>query len=118
MKFLGNIIWLILGGLIFFLIYIVIGTILMITIIGIPFGLQVYKLSVLMLWPFGKEVKTDFEKHPILNVIWLIINGITLAFGHLLAAGLMCITIIGIPFAKQHIKLMKVSLLPFGAVIK
>ncbi len=89
----------------------------MITIIGIPFGLQFFKLGKLTLWPFGKEPITNFDKHPIMNLIWLLTGGISSAFMYLVVAFLLAITIIGIPFAKQYMKLMKISLIPFGATI-
>lgn len=123
MSLLGNILWIILGGGIFiFLEYIVSGLILCLTIIGIPFGIQTMKLSVLGLVPFGKDVKNsesnDSPLALIMNIIWIIVGGIWIALTHLIFAIIMAITIIGIPFAKQHMKLAKFSFTPFGKEIK
>ena len=123
MSILGNILWIILGGGIFiFLEYIVSGLILCLTIIGIPFGIQTMKLSVLGLVPFGKDVKNaesyDSPLALIMNVIWIIVGGIWIALTHLIFAIIMAITIIGIPFAKQHMKLASFAFTPFGKEIK
>lgn len=117
MNLLGNIIWLIFGGLIAALAWVIVGVILCITIIGIPFGLQFFKLAKLVLWPFGKKVEIDFDKHPILNIIWILTGALPTVFGYLLASLLFAITIIGIPFAKQWFKLAKLALIPFGAKV-
>lgn len=115
MKTLGNILWFILVGLWEGISYFFLGLIWCVTIIGIPFGLQCFKLSKLMFLPFGKTIKTDFGKHPIANILWLVFGGLGLAFGFLLAGVVLCITIIGIPFGKQCFKLAKLSCIPFGA---
>ena len=115
MKLLGNIIWVLFGGLFMALGYVISGLILMITIIGIPFGLQTFKLARLTLWPFGTIVKSDFSKHPIANIIWLILGGLELALGYAIAGIIFYITIIGIPFGKQCFKLAQLALFPFGA---
>jgi len=115
MKTLGNILWLLLIGLWSAIGYFVMGLILCITIIGIPFGKQCFKLAKLVLTPFGKDPKTDFGKHPIANVIWILIAGLGMAVSYCLAGVIFYITIIGIPFGKQSFKLAKLSLTPFGA---
>ncbi|MCQ2143006.1 MAG: YccF domain-containing protein [Bacteroidales bacterium] len=117
MSILGNILWIILGGLIVSAMYFLAGLFMCITIIGIPFGLQLWKLAVLALCPFGKEV--SFSKDPGclsvgFNVLWIIGGWWETALVHLIFGLLCAITIIGIPFAKQHFKLMKMSLMPFG----
>lgn len=117
MRLIGNLIWLLLGGLIAGLVYAAIGTVLYISIIGIPFGRQCFKLGNIMLTPFKYRVDTDFEKHPIANVIWAVIGGLALAIGQVLAGALCCITIVGIPFGKQFFKIARLSLTPFGARI-
>ena len=117
MKILGNIIWLLFGGLITAIVWFILGLILCITIIGIPFGKQLFKISRLFLWPFGKDVDLDPGKHIIMNILWLLIIGPGTAISFLIFAVLCAITIIGIPFAVQWFKLMKVALLPFGAKI-
>jgi len=122
MSTLGNILWIFLGGGIFlFFEYLIGGLVLCITIIGIPFGLQCIKLSYLALVPFGKEVR-ELEKSSgclsiAMNVLWILAGGIAIALTHLIFAILCAITIIGLPFAKQHIKLAALSLVPFGKEI-
>ncbi len=120
MKLIGNLIWLILGGLISATLWMVSGLILCATIIGIPFGLQALKLAGFTLWPFGSEVEIgDFGVGGAIgNVIWILLFGWELAIFHVIAALLFSITIIGIPFGKQHIKLARLSLIPFGARIR
>ena len=115
MKTLGNIIWFLLIGLWTAIGYLVAGIIFCITIIGIPFGKQCFKLATLVLTPFGKNVKTNFGKHPIANIIWLILFGWEMCLGYVFAGVIFCITIIGIPFGKQCFKLASLSLTPFGA---
>lgn len=118
MNLLGNLIWLICGGFLAALGYLVGGIILCITIVGIPFGLQCFKLAALELWPFGTRVESSGSGMGCLsifcNIIWLICGGLYTALVHLLFAALLTITIIGIPFARQHLKLMELSLMPFG----
>lgn len=93
----------------------------MITIIGIPFGIQSIKLAVLAVWPFGSKVvkKEDSSGclNTIMNIIWIIIGGFWIALTHLLWGLIFCITIIGIPFGLQHFKLIKLALFPFGKEI-
>lgn len=118
MKLLGNVIWLVFGGVELALGYIVTGALLCITIIGIPFGWQLIKLSELALWPFGKEIRqreTGTGCLPLLmNLLWIIIGGFWLSICHLIAGLFFCITIIGIPFGVQHFKLAALILTPFG----
>ncbi len=118
MSLLGNIIWLVFGGLIAGLGYILGGLVLCITIIGIPFGLQSIRLGVATLAPFGKEVVSSQGGYGplkvVFDVLWLILFGWGIALAHLIHAGVLAITIIGIPFALQHVKLVPVSLFPFG----
>ena len=118
MKTIGNILWFIFTGLFSALEWFLLGIIWCITIIGIPFGRQCFKIAHLTLWPFGRTADTDFGKHPIANVIWMIFGGIELAIGYCIAGVIWCITILGIPFGKQCFKLAKLSLMPFGATIK
>ena len=121
MKFLGNIIWLVFGGIIISAEYLISSILLMVTIIGIPFGLQTLKLAVLALWPFGSEVSTR-PGNPgclstIMNIIWFFVGGFWIALTHLAFGVLFAITIIGIPFALQHFKLAGLALTPFGREI-
>ncbi|TVP64107.1 MAG: YccF domain-containing protein [Leptolyngbya sp. LCM1.Bin17] len=118
MSLLGNIIWLIFGGLLTGLGYIIGGLLLCITIIGIPFGLQAIKLGWATMTPFGRKIIEDPNPNStiniILNVLWLLVVGWEIAVTHLVHAVILAITIIGLPFAKQHIKLIPLALLPFG----
>jgi uncharacterized membrane protein YccF (DUF307 family) len=121
MGTLGNLIWLIFGGFLVFLEYMVSGLLLCLTIVGIPFGIQAFKLAMLALWPFGKTIVLK-PGNPgclstIMNLIWLLIGGIWIALTHLIFGILLGITIIGIPWAKQHFKLVSLALTPFGREI-
>ena len=121
MSFLMNILWLLLGGIFTAVEYVVASLGMMITIIGIPFGIQTLKMSLLALWPFGKEVQTTPQAGGclsiVMNIIWILIGGIWISLSHLVFGILLCITIIGIPFAKQHFNLAALALAPFGKKI-
>jgi Predicted membrane protein len=118
MKTLGNIIWVVFGGIFIAIEYVLGSVALMITIIGIPFGLQSLKLAEVALWPFGKKVvrreKSSGCLSLLMNVIWFFVGGLPIVLTHLLFGLLFYITIIGIPFGNQHFKLMKLALTPFG----
>jgi uncharacterized membrane protein YccF (DUF307 family) len=118
MSLLGNIIWLIFGGFLSGMGYIIGGLFICLTIIGIPFGLQAIKLGIATLTPFGKEVvQSESADKPlpiIFNIIWIFLFGWEIAISHLVHGAILAITIIGWPFAKQHFKLLIVSILPFG----
>lgn len=121
MKILGNIIWLIFGGLGVALEYFASSLVLMITIIGIPFGIATMKLGILALWPFGSHV-VDCPQgsgcvNVFMNVLWFFIGGIWIALTHLGFGLLLGITIVGIPWAKMHFRLMRLALTPFGKQI-
>ena len=122
MNILFNIIWVVFGGLMIAIEYAISSVLMMITIVGIPFGLQTMKLAVLALWPFGTDISN--ESWPsgclagLMNVIWWFVGGFAIALTHLGWGLLFCITIIGIPFGIQHFKLMKLALLPFGKSVK
>ena len=121
MSFLGNLIWLVFGGFLVFIEYMVAGFLLCLTIIGIPFGIQAFKLASLALWPFGTTIGMKSYApgclSTIMNLIWLLIGGIWIALTHLVFGILLGITIIGIPWAKQHFKLVSLALTPFGREI-
>jgi len=121
MNFLGNLIWLIFGGLLTALEYFVAAVVMMLTIIGIPFGIQILKLGMLALWPFGSEVRETQSGggclYTLMNIIWIFIGGIWIALTHLAFGILLAITIIGIPWARQHFKLAGLALTPFGKEI-
>ena len=118
MNLLGNIIWLIFGGLFAGLGYILGGLLVCLTIIGIPFGIQAMKLGVATLAPFGKEVvelpDANSPLRLVFNVIWLVVVGWEIALAHAVGALALAVTIIGIPFALQLLKLIPLALLPFG----
>lgn len=122
MNLLLNIIWLIFGGFLLVLGYLLGALLLCITIIGIPFGVQCFKLAGLALAPFGREIR---EKEPpsgalavILNIIWILLPGLELAVAHLVLALVFAITIIGLPLAAQHLKMTRLALLPFGFEVR
>jgi uncharacterized membrane protein YccF (DUF307 family) len=121
MNLLGNLVWLLFGGLLAALGYFVGGIILCITIIGIPWGLQCFKIAGLVLWPFGKRVISDSNNtgclSTLFNIVWLLCGGLYTAIVHIMMGLLLCITIIGIPWGKQHFKLIEISLMPFGKKI-
>ncbi|GAB4150094.1 MAG: YccF domain-containing protein [Cyanobacteria bacterium J069] len=118
MSLLGNIIWLIFGGFLTGLGYIVGGLLLCLTIVGIPFGVQAIKLGTATMTPFGRTIVEDRNPNStlktVLNVVWIILFGWEIALAHLAHAALLAITIIGLPFATQHIKLIVLALFPFG----
>lgn len=117
MKTLGNIVWFIFGGLWLGLAWSLLGILLCITIIGIPFGKQCFKAAKLTFMPFGKSVICNFDKHPIANILWALVFGWEMAIGYLICALICCITIVGIPFGIQAFKMTKLAFLPFGAKV-
>lgn len=118
MKTFGNIIWLVFGGFLIFLEYILGGIALCITIVGIPFGLQAFKLAEMALWPFNKTIRIKSGApgclSTVMNIIWILVAGFAIVLTHLFFGFLLGITIVGIPWAKQHFKLMSMALTPFG----
>lgn len=119
MRLLGNLLWIVIGGgIVLFFEYLIAGLLLCITIVGIPFGVQLIKLSFLALFPVGKEViQTERGSGCIstsMNLLWILTGGILISITHFIFAILCAITIIGIPFTKQHLKLASLSLTPFG----
>lgn len=118
MKTIGNILWFLLGGFISGLSWCFVGLLWCITIVGIPIGLQCFKLSAMSFWPFGKEVVYAGGAFSfIVNVIWFFFGGIELALTHCIFGLFWCITIVGIPFGLQFFKLAKLSLAPLGAAV-
>lgn len=118
MRVIGNILWIILGGLVLAVEWALIGLILCATIIGIPLGIQAFKMAGLTLTPFGKTVRYGGGVGSTLaNIIWVVLAGWFMAFGYLCAGVANCVTIIGIPFGLQAFKMAKLALWPFGADI-
>ena len=122
MKLLGNLVWLIFGGIIISFEYLISSILLMVTIIGIPFGMQTLKLSLVALWPFGAEIRLKPGNSgclsTLMNLIWIFIGGFWICLTHLVFGVLFAITIVGIPFALQHFKLAGLALTPFGKEIR
>lgn len=121
MRFIGNLIWLLFGGLETALAYFVASCILIVTIVGIPFGMQTLKLGLFTLWPFGQEAVAIKHRYSLLNfvmnIFWFLMAGIWIALMNILFGILLCITIIGIPFGMQHFKLAMLAIRPFGREI-
>ena len=119
MRILGNILWIVCGGFISWFSWIIAGCFWCLTIVGIPVGLQCFKLASISLNPFGKEVESDCGCVSfLLNIIWFFVSGIELAIINFILGCLLCITIVGIPFGKQFFKIAKVSLMPFGTTVR
>jgi uncharacterized membrane protein YccF (DUF307 family) len=110
-----NLLWFLLGGVFLALAWAVLGLVLCITVVGIPFGIQCFKLARLSLFPYGKRVRLDFGAHPFANVVWALIAGWGLAVGYFIAGIANCITVVGIPNGIQFFKLMGLAFFPFGA---
>ena len=117
MKLIANIIWIILGGLITALLWTALGLLLCISVIGIPLGVQCFKVARLSFAPFGKDIHLNPNKHLVVNIIWGILCGWGLAAVYLVSGIAACITIVGIPNALVAFKMMKLSFMPFGARI-
>ncbi len=122
MKGIGNILWLILGGLVVALIYFLVGVVLFCTIVGIPFGIQLFKLGEYALWPFGREL-VNKPGEPgcvsiVMNLLWILLGWWEVALVHLICGLVFCITIVGIPFGLQHFRMALMSVFPFGKEIR
>lgn len=120
MNFIGNIIWLVFGGVVAAFLWLLAGLALCLTIVGIPFGIQCFKIAQFVLWPFGRQIEVGGfgVGGLLLNIIWIIFLGWELAVTHLTIGILFCITIVGIPFGIQHFKFAQLGLIPFGAKIQ
>ena len=119
MRILANLLWLICGGLLSALAWVLTGIVMCITVIGIPIGLQCFKFASISLNPFGKEIHYGGGAGSLLlNIIWLVFGGLEMAIGNAVIGGILCITIIGIPFGMQFFKIVKLCLTPFGATVE
>ena len=121
MNTVGNILWFLLGGFIVAIIYYLIGFLMCITIIGIPFGIQLFKFGSYALWPFGHKI-VDRPNEPgcvsvVMNILWIVTGWWEIALVHLIFGGILCLTIVGIPFGLQHFKMIVPALVPFGKSI-
>jgi uncharacterized membrane protein YccF (DUF307 family) len=122
LRTLLNLLWVVLGGgFIIWLEYAVVGLLLCITVIGIPFGLQCFKVAAIGLWPFGKNIERD-PTVPFFgtlgNIVWFVLAGLWIFLSHICLAIGLAVTIIGIPFSIQHIKLALLAIWPFGRVAR
>ena len=121
MKFIGNVIWTLFGGFIVVIYYFVVGLLFCLTIVGIPFGLQLMKMAGFALWPFGREIlpgpKDSGCLSVVMNVIWILLGGVEIALIHLILGVVFCVTLIGIPFGLQHFKMAYLALVPFGKIV-
>lgn len=122
MNFIGNLLWLLLGGILVAVIYFFVGLLMCITIIGIPFGIQLFKLGGYALWPFGHEL-ADKPGEPgclgiVMNLVWILLGWWEIALIHLVCGLIFCITLVGIPFGIQHFKLALSSIFPFGKEVR
>ena len=118
LRFISNALWFLFGGIWLALFWGISGVILCTTIIGIPFGVQCFKIAKLSLFPYGKNFQLNFKEHPVANIIWVIIGGWELATVHLFFGIFNCMTIIGIPAGIQCFKTMKLAMFPFGVTEK
>ena len=121
MNSIANFLWLILGGIVIAAIYYLVGLLMCITIIGIPFGLQLFKLGTYALWPFGHQLVSGAGEPGcisiVMNLIWILLGWWEIALIHLVCGLIFCITIVGIPFGVQHFKMALSSIFPFGKEI-
>lgn len=118
MTILGNLIWIICGGFLISAYYAVMGIVFCITIIGIPFGVQLLKMAGFALCPFGRNVRCDTRDMGclsiLMNIIWIVLGGIEICLMHVGFGAFLCITIVGIPLGIQHFKMALLALAPFG----
>ena len=122
MKTLGNLVWLLIGGILVALVYYLVGLVMCITIIGIPFGVQLFKLGTYALWPFGHDLVNGPGEpgclSSVMNLIWILFGWWEIALIHLVCGLIFCITIIGIPWGMQHFKMIIPSIFPFDKEIR
>ena len=113
--------WIILGGFLISLYYAIVGILFCISIIGIPFGVQLLKMAGLALCPFGKNVTCDSRDMGclsiLMNIIWIVVGGIEISIMHVTFGAILCVTVVGIPLGLQHFKMALLALAPFGQKI-
>jgi uncharacterized membrane protein YccF (DUF307 family) len=120
LRLILNVLWLVLSGVWMALAYVVAGLVMCITIIGIPFGVQAFKLAGYALWPFGRALAPTGRRPSLSligNIVWFIFAGWWLAIGHVLSGVALCLTIIGIPLGIGSFKMAGAALVPFGREI-
>lgn len=125
MTLILNLLWAIFGGgIVIFIEYVIGGLLLCLTVVGIPFGMQCFKIAGLGLFPFGKNLVSARHGFAtgglgvLFNILWIIVAGVWIFLSHIAMAAGLAITIIGIPFAIQHIKLAVLALAPFGQEVR
>ena len=124
MRLILNILWFVLGGWVSLLGWALAGVLLAITIVGLPWALAAFRIAGFSAWPFGRHLVPASGPmgqgvlNPVLNVVWFVLAGWWLALGHLVWAVAAFVSIIGIPFGLQHLKLAMISLAPVGARIE
>ncbi|MEM1033879.1 MAG: YccF domain-containing protein [Myxococcota bacterium] len=123
MKLILNLLWAVFGGFVVAIQYLLGGLLLSLTVVGIPFGVQCFKLAGLALFPFGKDIEHDRSAAgggllgTVMNILWFVVGGLWIAISHLTLAAGLAVTIIGIPFAIQHLKLAVLAVVPFGKTV-
>lgn len=117
-----NILWFVFGGgCVAWLLWILTGGLLFITVVGIPFGWAAFRIAGFAAFPFGKDLvdarvvgEERVAGTGLANFLWIILAGIWLAISHILAGASLCLTIIGIPFGFAHFRLAMVCFAPLG----
>lgn len=120
MRFLLNVVWLVFSGFWLFLAYVVLGALVCLTIIGIPFGIAAFRIASYALWPFGRDVvrrRDHGAASTVGNVLWFLLAGLWLAIGHAVSGVVLCLTLIGIPLGLANFKMIPISLSPLGRQI-
>jgi uncharacterized membrane protein YccF (DUF307 family) len=124
MRLLGNLLWFVFGGFAMGLGWWLAGILAALTIVGIPYAIAAFRIGTFSFWPFGREIVDKPERGEagkvlslLGNIVWIVFGGLWLALGHLILALILAVTIIGIPFAVQHLKLAHLSLTPYGKSI-
>jgi uncharacterized membrane protein YccF (DUF307 family) len=120
-KTIGNAIWFILCGVWLGIGYLLAGLVACLTLIGIPFGIQSFKLAGYVMWPFGRELVESpghrFSKG-VMNLVWILVGGLWLAIGHILFGAVLCLTILGIPFGLKNFSMARLALFPFDVSVQ
>ena len=118
MRLTANLLWLLFGGIVIAAVYFIVGLLMCITIIGIPFGVQLFKLGSFALWPFGRDL-VNGPGEPgclsvVMNLVWILLGWWEIALMHVFFGLLLCITIVGIPWGLRHFRMAIASVSPFG----
>jgi uncharacterized membrane protein YccF (DUF307 family) len=119
MRLLLNILWFVLGGWISGSLWLLAGVILAITIVGLPWTPAAFRMAGFSYWPFGRVVvdRRAGAASLLLNILWFVLGGWWLALHHIVLAAALAVTLIGIPFAWQHVKLAILALTPVGKAV-